>query len=183
MLSSHAALSRRAFLRGSSLVVVGGLLAACASPPATTSPAATSAPAPTSPPVATSAPASTPAATTAARSTTVPATTPAPAATTGPAATTAPAVAGASSLSGEVTFSDPAALQAGTSDVIKRLFAAFQKTYPNVTVRDVSLPFAQYNNQILSQIQSGSPPDLIHVDDTTLPVFIKNATSNRSTPG
>jgi multiple sugar transport system substrate-binding protein len=83
-------------------------------------------------------------------------------------------VAGASSLSGEVTFSDPAALQAGTSDVIKRLFAAYQKTYPNVTVRDVSLPFAQYNNQILSQIQSGSPPDVIHVDDTTLPVFIKN---------
>jgi ABC-type glycerol-3-phosphate transport system substrate-binding protein len=84
------------------------------------------------------------------------------------------APAAGASLSGEVTFSDPAALQAGSGDVIKRLFAAFQKTYPNVTVNDASLPFAQYNNQILSQIQAGSPPDVIHVDDTTLPVFIKN---------
>jgi len=157
LLPSHIVVSRRDVLRRCGLVAMGALLTACASPPAAAPSATSAAPATTS-----AAPA---------------ATSIAPAATSGApaAATTAPATGGAAaSLSGEVTFSDPAALQAGTSDVIKRLFAAFQKTYPNVTVRDASLPFAQYNNQILSQIQSGSPPDVIHVDDTTLPVFIKS---------
>jgi ABC-type glycerol-3-phosphate transport system substrate-binding protein len=143
--SSSVFPSRRSFLRGCGLALAASLLAACS--PTASSPN----PAPTAPP-ATSPPAATPAA----------------------APTAAPAGAASANLSGEVTFSDPASLQAGSGDVIKRLFAAFQQTYPNVTVRDASLPFAQYNNQILTQIQSGSPPDVIHVDDTTLPVFIKN---------
>ncbi len=147
--SSSVFPSRRSFLRGCGLALVGSLLAAC-SPPASSSGSAPTTP-PTSPPAAT----------------------PAPTSAGASAPTSAPATGGAN-LSGEVTFSDPASLQAGSGDVIKRLFAAFQQANPNVTVHDASLPFAQYNNQILSQIQSGSPPDVIHVDDTTLPVFIKN---------
>src|SRR5438874_2663018 len=112
--------SRRSFLRGCGLVVVGSVLAACAAPASAPPPGSTSAaPPPT------------------AASTTPPAAAPTSSSANSP--TAAPATASAANLSGEVTFSDPAALQAGSGDVIKRMFAAFQKTYPNVTVRDASL--------------------------------------------
>jgi multiple sugar transport system substrate-binding protein len=116
-------------------LVVGVILAACAPAP---TPAPTAAP-PTSAPVATS----------------VPASTAVSAATSAPSATAAP------KLQGNLRFANWQWGEPGFGDFYKAAEKAFVAANPGVTIEEYALPVNQYFDKMLTDVQSGSPADLM----------------------
>ena len=140
--------SRRRLLQLAGVSTTLGLLSAC-------TPAAQ----PAAPTATTAAPKATAAPTTAAG---------APEATSAP--TSAPAAGGRTI---ELTAAMPDWLQPGSSDTLKKIKASFEKSHPNVKVVEVAIPFAQFHDQMLTQFNAESPPDVVRADEPQMPLYIE----------
>lgn len=71
-----------------------------------------------------------------------------------------------------ITVDEPSYLQPGYKEQLDSLDEAFATKYPGYRVEQVSPPFAQYHDQVLVQLQAGSPPDVIRIDDAQLQYYI-----------
>lgn len=154
---THVSCSRRTFLSRCALVAAGGLLTACASQPA--APAAPQKPA--EPAAASPKPTAAAAAQPAAQ----------PAAAASPAAaTTAPAQGGAAV---EINAAFPDWEQPGNRESLQTIKASFEKKYPNAKVNPISYPFGQFHDQMLTQLNAGSPPDVLRNDTPQQPSYME----------
>lgn len=68
---------------------------------------------------------------------------------------------------------EPSYLQPGYHEQIGGLDEAFALKYPTNRVEQVSPPFPQYHQQVLTMLQAGSPPDVIRIDDPQLQYYIQ----------
>ncbi len=71
-----------------------------------------------------------------------------------------------------ITVDEPSYLQPGYKEQLDGLDQAFAVKYPTSRVEQVSPPFPQYHGQVLVQLQAGSPPDVIRIDDPQLQYYI-----------
>jgi multiple sugar transport system substrate-binding protein len=72
-----------------------------------------------------------------------------------------------------LSVSDPAYLQPGYKEQIDAIDETFARKYPGNSAKQVSPPFPQYHAQVLTQLQAGSPPDVIRIDDPQIQFFIE----------
>ena len=71
-----------------------------------------------------------------------------------------------------ITVDEPSYLQPGYKEQITGLDQAFAAKYPTDIAKQVGPPFAQYRDQVLTQLQAGSPPDVIRIDDPQIQYYI-----------
>jgi multiple sugar transport system substrate-binding protein len=72
-----------------------------------------------------------------------------------------------------VAVDEPSYLQPGYKEQLDGLDQAFALKYPGSRIEQVSPPFPQYHQQVLTLLQAGSPPDIIRIDDPQLPYYIE----------
>lgn len=72
-----------------------------------------------------------------------------------------------------VAVDEPSYLQPGYKEQLDGLDQAFALKYPGSRVEQVSPPFPQYHQQVLTLLQAGSPPDIIRIDDPQLQYYIE----------
>jgi multiple sugar transport system substrate-binding protein len=82
-------------------------------------------------------------------------------------------VLAASSQSATVAVDEPSYLQPGYKEQLDGLDQAFALKYPGSRVEQVSPPFPQYHQQVLTLLQAGAPPDIIRIDDPQLQYYIE----------
>jgi multiple sugar transport system substrate-binding protein len=156
--STDASVSRRAFLRQCSLIAIGGLLTAC-SPAPSTAPAPSGAASGQNAAKPTAAPAEKPAA---------PAAQPTVAAAAQP--TAAPAVTGGAI---ELNVAFPDWQQPGNRESLLVIKESFEAENPNVKVKEIAFPFGQFHDQMLTQMNAGSPPDVLRNDTPQQPSYME----------
>jgi iron(III) transport system substrate-binding protein len=170
-------LSRRAFIRVVGLGSGATVLAACQQATPATVPTPTSAPkpaataAPTSPPVGAAAK---PAATTAP----VAAATAAPAQSTAAAMQIPPDLIEAAKKEGALTF-----YGAATQDVYDKIFADFQKDFPDIKVSATRVPTSGLKERVLTEFRSGRiQVDLVHASSEIADLVSAGAVNPTSVP-
>ncbi|HET9733423.1 MAG TPA: extracellular solute-binding protein [Acidimicrobiales bacterium] len=94
------------------------------------------------------------------------------------AVTTSTAAGGASLLHAKgngvtIQVADYSYQQTGYKEAMDAVTAAFTKN-TGAQVSQVAAPVAQYVSTVLTQLQAGSPPDVIRVDDPQLSTYISN---------
>jgi multiple sugar transport system substrate-binding protein len=82
-------------------------------------------------------------------------------------------VPAASAQAATVTVDEPSVLQPGYKEQLDGLDQAFALKYPGSRIEQVSPPFPQYHQQVLTLLQAGSPPDVIRIDDPQLSYYIE----------
>jgi multiple sugar transport system substrate-binding protein len=75
--------------------------------------------------------------------------------------------------SATVAVDEPSYLQPGYREQLDGLGQAFVLKYPGSRIEQVSPPFPQYHQQVLTLLQAGSPPDVIRIDDPQLQYYIE----------
>ncbi len=150
-------LSRRDFLRLTTLTAAGLVASSCAAPSAGPTPAAPTAAAAAAPTAAPKPPTTAPAA----------AATTAPAAAA-PAATAAPAAAAAGAPPTNITATISILDFGGEAD--KKIYSdaheRFKKKYPNVTIEDNFVPvstWSEFSNKVAADVAGGHSPDIINI--------------------
>lgn len=68
-----------------------------------------------------------------------------------------------SSAPATITFANWADAETATRSGIEAEIAAFEKAYPNITVKSVPIAFSDIGHQLLLQNTSGNPPDVAEV--------------------
>jgi ABC-type glycerol-3-phosphate transport system substrate-binding protein len=56
---------------------------------------------------------------------------------------------------------------------LQTIKASFEKMYPNVKVNEISYPFGQFHDQMLTQLNAGSPPDVLRNDTPQQPSYME----------
>jgi multiple sugar transport system substrate-binding protein len=84
----------------------------------------------------------------------------------------APADGGSGDGQGSLRVADPSYQQPTYKSAMDAVTAAFQKANGGTKVEQVAPPFAQYSSTVLTQLQAGSPPDVIRIDDPQLATYV-----------
>lgn len=73
---------------------------------------------------------------------------------------------------GTLSVADPSYLQGAYEGAMDAVSEAFMAQNSGWTVEQVAPPSAQYASTVLTQLQAGSPPDVIRIDDPQLTTYV-----------
>ncbi|WP_284645166.1 ABC transporter substrate-binding protein [Paenibacillus silviterrae] len=71
----------------------------------------------------------------------------------------------------EITFANWISVEDGTKEAYNQLIADFEKKHPNIKVKSIGIPFAQFKDQVLVSSAGGNPPDVAMSNQNFTPAF------------
>ncbi|TBL75713.1 ABC transporter substrate-binding protein [Paenibacillus thalictri] len=71
----------------------------------------------------------------------------------------------------EITFANWISVEDGTKEAYNQLIADFEKKNPNIKVKSIGIPFAQFKDQVLVSSAGGNPPDVSMSNQNFTPAF------------
>ncbi len=72
----------------------------------------------------------------------------------------------------EITFANWIAVEDATKTVFEDLVATFEAANPNIKVKSIGIPFAQFKDQVLVNSAGGSAPDIMMSNQAFAPAFV-----------
>jgi multiple sugar transport system substrate-binding protein len=72
----------------------------------------------------------------------------------------------------EITFANWISVEDGTKEAYNRIIGEFEKTHPNIKVKSIGIPFAQFKDQVLVSSAGGNPPDVTMSNQNFTPAFV-----------
>ncbi|SDE07412.1 multiple sugar transport system substrate-binding protein [Paenibacillus sp. UNCCL117] len=79
--------------------------------------------------------------------------------------------AGAGAKQVEITFANWISVEEGTKEAFNQLIADFEKKHPNIKVKSIGIPFAQFKDQVLVSSTGGNSPDVTMSNQNFTPAF------------
>ncbi|RTE04262.1 ABC transporter substrate-binding protein [Paenibacillus whitsoniae] len=92
--------------------------------------------------------------------------------TTGSAAPSGGAAGAKGGKQVEISFANWISVEDGTKEAYNQLIAEFEKTHPNIKVKSIGIPFAQFKDQVLVSSAGGNPPDVTMSNQNFTPAFV-----------
>lgn len=86
-------------------------------------------------------------------------------------AKTAPAASTGTAAKVVLTFSTWTITEKTFGDPIQIMLQKFQESHPNVEIKILGVPFAQYKDQLVIAAAGGNPPDVIHGNSQTMVTY------------
>lgn len=71
----------------------------------------------------------------------------------------------------EISFANWISVEDGTKEAYNQLIADFEKKHPNIKVKSIGIPFAQFKDQVLVSSAGGNPPDVTMSNQNFTPAF------------
>ncbi|MCS7463853.1 ABC transporter substrate-binding protein [Paenibacillus doosanensis] len=71
----------------------------------------------------------------------------------------------------EITFANWISVEEGTKEAYNQLIADFEQKHPNIKVKSIGIPFAQFKDQVLVSSAGGNPPDVAMSNQNFTPAF------------
>ncbi|MEK3725464.1 ABC transporter substrate-binding protein [Paenibacillus sp. FSL H8-0034] len=71
----------------------------------------------------------------------------------------------------EISFANWISVEDGTKETYNQLIADFEKKHPNIKVKSIGIPFAQFKDQVLVSSAGGNPPDVTMSNQNFTPAF------------
>jgi len=72
----------------------------------------------------------------------------------------------------EITFANWISVEDGTKEAYNQLIADFEKSHPNIKIKSIGIPFAQFKDQVLVGSAGGNPPDVAMSNQNFTPAFV-----------
>ncbi|MCM3747827.1 ABC transporter substrate-binding protein [Paenibacillus pasadenensis] len=72
----------------------------------------------------------------------------------------------------EISFANWISVEDGTKEAYNQLIAEFEKANPNIKVKSIGIPFAQFKDQVLVSSAGGNPPDVTMSNQNFTPAFV-----------
>ncbi|MEC0231916.1 ABC transporter substrate-binding protein [Paenibacillus alba] len=72
----------------------------------------------------------------------------------------------------EISFANWISVEDGTKEAYNQMIADFEKRHPNIKVKSIGIPFAQFKDQVLVSSAGGNPPDVSMSNQNFTPAFV-----------
>jgi multiple sugar transport system substrate-binding protein len=72
----------------------------------------------------------------------------------------------------EISFANWISVDDSTKEAYNQLIADFEKKHPNIKVKSIGIPFAQFKDQVLVSSAGGNPPDVSMSNQNFTPAFV-----------